>query len=48
MKITISTLLFTVGDMNINSGQKFFQKSFANIKNEKIMIILIELFIFVK
>ena len=33
MKITVSTCLFTVGNMNVYACQKNMVKSFANIKN---------------
>jgi len=37
MKITISTSLFTVGNMYINACQSIFVKSFANIKKELLL-----------
>jgi len=34
MKITISTLLFTVGNMNINACQNIFYEKFSKYKKE--------------
>jgi len=41
MKITVSTCLFTVGNMNIEACQKNKFKSFANIKNYLFLPLLI-------
>jgi len=41
MEITIGTRLFTVGNMDINACQNIFVKSFANIKKELLLPLLI-------
>ena len=41
MKITITTLLFTVGNMNINACQNIFYETLANIKKELLLRLLI-------
>jgi hypothetical protein len=37
MEITIRTCLLTVGNMDVNTCQNIFVKSFANIKKELLL-----------